>query len=805
VFPAGAKRAPVVATPIASVAILPFRNASGNPQFDWIGQNLADMLGTDIGQSAQIHTVSSERIHDILNDLHIGPAALLDPDLVGRVASFTSADVVVSGQFVTLGDHVRVDATFRDLKHERTVPLKVETSQNDLLSGIDTLAKSVRENLAVSPEVAKEMAANAFKPESKSLAALRAYNEGADLMRHGNNAEAVKKFQEATSQDSKFALAYSKMAQAYAALGYDNDAESASRQAVQIEERSPSPQRSLIQATHYRILHDTDKAIGAYEKLTQAFPENDDFQLALAKLYEDTRATDKASEHYQLVLNHDPKNTSALIGMGRAALLKGDAQGSIDYLNRALALAVQVDNEDQKASTLFLLGTAYGMLNKPNDALRSFQESLDIRQRRDDKGGSAQVLNSMAQMQEDLGQYAAAQKNYEEALRLRREIGDKHGTGNTLLDLGSLYESRGKYDEALDFSKQSLQIQRELNDPQNEASCLNNIGGIYLDKGDYENANTYFQQALQLREKLSAPAAIAETVYNLADTASRMGQYDQAIAYFLRASELWRKVGDNKGLATAAYGLGRLFEYQGRYGAAVNSEQDALKNYQMLKEHGVLLAQIQGGYGHALSLVGRDAEARKNLDEALALARESKNNGIVSQLLNYEGDSLFYTGDYNDAALSYKDALNAATQAKDRENVLTSKFNLAKATVQQGHVKYVIKELKQLSGDADKAGLKYLSIACSTYAAQAMIGARDLSGAREQLDRNANASEKLNLKRVLAQNQYLMGTALRDSGQPREASEHFGEARRLADEIRQEAGDGVMKRSDLKDIYAAGQ
>ena len=245
--------------PVLSVAILPFRNASGDSQINWMGSSIAEMLGTDIGQSTKVRTVSTERIHQILQDLHIGPDSALDPNTLSRIASFVNADVIVSGQYVKLGDQVRVDASFRDLKQGRTASMKTESSEKDLLSSVDKLAKSVRDNLSVTPEVAKEMAATAFKPPSKSLDALRAYDEGLDLVRQGKSAEALKKFQAATTQDGGFALAYSKMAQTYSALGYDSEAENASRRALQLEEISPSPERFRIQALHYSILHDTAK------------------------------------------------------------------------------------------------------------------------------------------------------------------------------------------------------------------------------------------------------------------------------------------------------------------------------------------------------------------------------------------------------------------------------------------------------------------------------------------------------------------------------------------------------------------
>ncbi len=67
---APAKKATATA-PGVSLAILPFRNASGDPSVDWLGASLADMLSTDVGQSAHLRTISPERLHQVLSDLRI--------------------------------------------------------------------------------------------------------------------------------------------------------------------------------------------------------------------------------------------------------------------------------------------------------------------------------------------------------------------------------------------------------------------------------------------------------------------------------------------------------------------------------------------------------------------------------------------------------------------------------------------------------------------------------------------------------------------------------------------------------------
>src|SRR3989441_6984357 len=114
--------------PVVSLAILPFRNASGDANLDWLGPSLAEMLTTDVGQSSSVRTVSPNRMHQIFTDLHIASDTALDPQTIRRVADFSSADRVVWGQYAKFGDQIRIDATLLDTKNDRSVPIKVDVS-----------------------------------------------------------------------------------------------------------------------------------------------------------------------------------------------------------------------------------------------------------------------------------------------------------------------------------------------------------------------------------------------------------------------------------------------------------------------------------------------------------------------------------------------------------------------------------------------------------------------------------------------------------------------------------------------------
>ena len=797
-----AARLPANSKPEVALAILPFRNASQDPSLDWYGSTLADMLSSGVGQSAHLRMVSPDRLHQMLHDLRIGSDTVVDPTILRRVGDSINADTVIWGQYAKFGDQIRIDANIQNLATGKTTALKAETSEKGLPAAIDTLADSIRKNLSLSSDLVKELQAQSFKPSTNSVNALRSFTQGVEFMRQGKNLEAIKPLQEATSQDPQFALGYSKLSEAQASLGYDNDADDSSRKAVDLSDKLPARERYLILANRARVTHDNAKAIEYYENLAKSSPEDLDVQLTLGGLYETTSVLDKAGQRYAFVLQRDPKSTDALLAMGRVQVMGGNAQNALEYFERARSVAIQTDNQEQTAASLHALGVAYEQLNKYEESLRNLQEALAIRRRIGQKRGMAVSLNEIAKVQAQLGDTKSELASYTEALQLRRDIGDKRGVGGTLLDLGNFYDDKGDHDKALDYYKQSLQIEREVGDESMQAICLNNIGNARFAKGEYEDALTYFQQALQLREKSKVPEDIVESVHNIAETSAKMGQFDQAITDYMRALDLRRSIGDPRGGAIESYSLGTIFQNQGRFGAAHNSKEEALKAFTDLKDRTFWMAEILGGYGSILIEVGRGEEAPKYLEDALKLSRDLKNDGMVAQTLGYQGDASYYRGDLKAARSLYERASQAAERSTETDKKLIAKMNLARLAAHEGRAREAVATLRSLVQKADALGLKYIAIRGSLLTAEAMVQIKDYAHAKSELEPVLLRSDKLGLQPVSAEAHFLLGTIARASGNNPDAQNHCRQVVRLLEPMSKEKGaEKVLQRSDLSTMY----
>jgi eukaryotic-like serine/threonine-protein kinase len=785
--------------PVTSLSILPFRNASGDASLDWIGPSLLEALSTGVGQSKHLRVVSADRVHQEMRDLRIGPDAEFDDATLHRFAEFGNADYLLWGRYSKAGDQIRLDATLQDFKRQRTIPLQVTAANGQLMAAFEQLARDVQNNLSLPAGEIEQLRAVAFQPSTHSIEALRNFTEGLDFERQGNHMEGQKHFEASVKADPDFALAYSKLAQTSAELGHGSEAQQYSRRAIDLSKDLPDREKYLILAAHQRIANDTEKAIATYEKLAEASPEDADLQFALGQLYQQTGAYDKAKESYSRVLQQDPKSVDALLGLGEVETFRLNPQGSVDPLNRALALTIQFGNEERRAKVLQDIAVAYQQLIKPDDALRYAQESLDIRRRLDEKQGIAESLHTIARIQNSLGKTELALKGYQEAIQLQRAIGDTRGLGDTLIDLGNLYNERSDYDSALQAWKESLQIERGFGDQSLEAVDMNNIGGMYVAEGRYDDAQSYYENALRLREQLNVQSDVADTLHNLGDLATFTGQNERALAYYQRALKIRKSLGDERGAAVDNISLAVAYQQRGQYGAALKASSEALQTFRTLQEQGYWLAEVLAAQGSALSQAGREADSQHALDEAIAVARPLKNPDTIAEILNYQGDHAFYFGDIQSARALYGQAVRAAAhKSADPRLVLMSKINLAKASAQDNAPPATLATLNELAQQAETLGLKYLAIEASTDLVEATLRTNTRRDwARQELERNLDDTEKLGFRMLAARTHYLLAKLSRADGRTADAESQMSAAHQILDEMRQESGSDLDKRRDV--------
>jgi tetratricopeptide (TPR) repeat protein len=738
-----------------------------------------------------------------MSDLRIAPDSEIAPSDLQRIADFTKAKLLVWGQYARVGDKIRIDAKLDDLKGQHSVPLNVEAAgETALLGSAEKLAQTIQQNLSLGRGSVQNLKAAAFKPSSNSLEAIRAYTEGMAKARQGNYIDAVKQFESATKADANFALAYSMLGQTYARLGHDRDAEQSATRSVELSSNLPPAEKFIVQAVNAKIGNNYQKALDAYENLERLMPSDPQVQFELGELNETHGEYDKAHAHYEKAVQADPKHLEALRGIGQVESERGNPQASLDYLNRALSLAVEVNNRQGKAAVLHDLGEAYRLLNRPQDALQNYQQSFEIMQQIGDKKGLATSLDHIALVYTDLGKSTEAEKTYKEELEIRKDLGDQDGLGAALLNFGYFLMENGRNEEALKNMKQSLQIQMQLGNQPLQAKCLMNIGITYSQMAKYDDSLMYHQRAVDLLQKGQVPEDLAFELNNVGVAYFMIGQFDQALQSYLQALDQARKAGSKEAIAGTSDSIAGLFAAQGRLGAALKAQQESVKNAQQLEQQsGTALAESQADYAHILNQLGRGQEGQKTLDESLNAARSAQNDVLTAKILNFQGEGFYFQGDFRSARPFFERSQQSATKAKEPIQSLIARLNLAKVSIKEGHAAAAVNTLKGLRKEADSLAVKYLAIKCSVALGEALLQTKDYPHAQDELQSAVRKSEDLGMKSLLPEGHYLLSQVLRRKDNNAEADRHLRQAAQLVEEMRQESkSDSLLHRADLKPI-----
>ncbi len=213
-----------------SIAVLYFENNTGNASLDWMRKGLTDLMVTGLSQSPDIEVIGTDRLQQILQELHHPNGAAITADVAQQVALRTGANSVLIGNFVKVGDTIRISASLKDVKTNKIVGSERVEGDGDasVLKTIDELTRLIKSKvdaLRVMPPgslLGRPGAAGATTKTgvdrgltditTASIDAYRFYAQGIDLHERSLERQAIPLFENAIAIDPNFAMALIKLA-----------------------------------------------------------------------------------------------------------------------------------------------------------------------------------------------------------------------------------------------------------------------------------------------------------------------------------------------------------------------------------------------------------------------------------------------------------------------------------------------------------------------------------------------------------------------------------------------------------------
>jgi len=259
---------------IDSVAVLPFLNATGDRNLDYVSEGLGEAISDDLSRIPRVRVTARSVVQR-------HRSSRLDPQAIGRELRVRA---LLSGRVEQRGDALDVRVELLNVADGAQLWARdYQRPSKDLAELQETLSLDVAYGLRQA--IGASMKQNLARRYATSSEAYRLYLKGRfsfDRRTLQDNQEAVRLFQQATAKDPSFALAYAGLADAYIEIAERGDqppvtvlelAKSAAGRALELDSGLSESWLSLA-AAHTLTGFDWESAEREYRRAIELNPEN---------------------------------------------------------------------------------------------------------------------------------------------------------------------------------------------------------------------------------------------------------------------------------------------------------------------------------------------------------------------------------------------------------------------------------------------------------------------------------------------------------------------------------------------------
>src|SRR6267142_2083 len=390
--------------PIASVAVLPCKNLTGDPEQEFLADGLTDVLTTHLAQ------VKSLTVPSVTSSMYFKG----DHKKLSEIARELKVQAMVEPSVQRAGDRLLVNLQLIHAPTDRHLWAKsYEVDPKNVQALLPSVAREILE--AMNAQVTLEEKSRLSSSRETTPEANEAYLRGRYHFRKGTDADRAKAheyFEKAIEKDPNFALAYASLAvlrahggffragtgpleahtqtrewaqkalklddtlaEAHAALAWIEmtdwhwmGAEQEFRRAIELNLNYPLARTWYAQFLSY--MRRFEESLAQAEIARRLDPASPDTSVHSAESYLNAGRVDEAIESYQKVLELEPNYYVAHHSLARAYIEKKMYQQAIEELEKAMAMG------GRDSMSLGVLAHAYARDGRRQEALKMVNELL---------------------------------------------------------------------------------------------------------------------------------------------------------------------------------------------------------------------------------------------------------------------------------------------------------------------------------------------------------------------------------------------------------------------------------------------
>ncbi len=539
-----------------------------------------------------------------------------------------------------------------------------------------------------------------------SVEALRWYDIGLAALREGNNVKATRSLQQATAQDNHFVMAHARLAEAWANLDFDGNAQREFLLATPGGRHLEPLDRMYLDAIHATVTKDSSTEIATYRQILNRLPPDQKASgyVDLGMAYERAGDPAKALENYkqaasldkdspapfmrtavlQSRLHHVPEaeqafqRTQQLLSTemnqeglaeldyerGYAANVAGNPALAEKYLDKALEEAKAIPSVQLQIRTLTQLSSAAYNSDRYEQAVKQAQDAIHLAQSNQLDAWAANGYVRLANAELRQEHLQKAEDAVQEAIQLSRQSQQTRVEAGANFTLASILSQRHLSDQVIAPAQSALAYYKQNGFFREEASVSFLLARARRDRGEYSQALEAGKASQEVATKSGIRPLMALSAELVGTVYLEMEQYPNALERFQNA----RSAADGanaKAYQTlhCAEALWRL----GRYGESDEMLQsvpaaEAFVYQVATTQVSSLLSRMKYREADALAqttldshpMMGADLRQEFELDEALAESHLQMKSAAFKHLANVS------TGQTNGAVVDWSTQLSVA-------------------------------------------------------------------------------------------------------------------------------------------------
>ena len=192
---------------------------------------------------------------------------------------------------------------------------------------------------------------------------------------------------------------------------------------------------------------------------------------------------------------------------------------------------------DQAQAILFL-GRAYLLTGRHDVSVNLLNKALSFLIVHGDKMSIFQCYNNLGIVYREEKQYDLALKVLNKGYNISFDLEDFSFVILALVNIASIYSSTDNIDKALELLDKALQYKERLKNSKILGDLYNNYAFVLMGLGKYPEALNYFSEAYEVYKRLYGdvtPTNIVIVLSNIGETYVLMEQFENAMPYLLKA------------------------------------------------------------------------------------------------------------------------------------------------------------------------------------------------------------------------------------------------------------------------------